>query len=140
MPSPDTKRSLSPPVPPVALRVHAGRRPIVVELAGEIDAYTAPGLSRRLSRLPADDMIVDLAQVTFLGCAGLTVLLRLRARLHAGGRTLSLDGVSPLFRRVITLVDLQDVLPCRPAARAHGDHRAGIPIPALTSVRCRGTR
>ncbi|MGQ0837255.1 anti-sigma factor antagonist [Actinokineospora sp.] len=86
----------------------------VVELSGEIDAATAPDLVTRLLRLPPRDVIVDLSGVSFLGVAGLTMLLRLRGHLIAGGGTLRLAAPTHQVRRLITLAALHDLLPCWP--------------------------
>jgi len=95
----------------VAVRAHYATHPTVVELAGEIDIVTAPYL-RLLLGLPAGDVVMDLTRVTFLACAGLTELLRLRTHLHQTGAVLRLAGASPGIRRVITLTELQKLLPC----------------------------
>ncbi|MEO6086352.1 MAG: STAS domain-containing protein [Umezawaea sp.] len=88
----------------------------VVEISGDVDAGTAPGLRRQLLRLPPHNVALDLSGVTFLGAAGLTVLLRARYRIHLGGGTLCLVAVPPAVRRLITMTGLHDTLPCRHGA------------------------
>ncbi|MEI2810236.1 MAG: STAS domain-containing protein [Nocardioides sp.] len=60
----------------LATRDLAGR--VVIEVAGEIDVYTAPKLRDRLSDLVAEgahDLIVDMEGVEFLDSTGLGVLV-----------------------------------------------------------------
>jgi anti-sigma B factor antagonist len=58
----------------------AGRGRAVVEVAGELDTYTAPLLEAcvrgQLVRPGLRALVVDLSQVSFLGAAGLAVLAR----------------------------------------------------------------
>ena len=46
----------------------------VVSIRGEIDVSSVPDLSRRLAGLP-DPILLDLSQVEFVDCSGLTILL-----------------------------------------------------------------
>lgn len=50
--------------------------PVVVRVAGEVDADTAPRLAAalRAARPCGDPLVVDLGRVTFLGAAGVRVL------------------------------------------------------------------
>ncbi|WP_448608316.1 STAS domain-containing protein [Geodermatophilus sp. URMC 60] len=63
-----------------------GERPgrVVVEVTGEVDGYTAPllqlCLDSQAARPSLRELVVDLAQVTFLGAAGVTVLVQAHRR------------------------------------------------------------
>jgi anti-sigma B factor antagonist len=57
----------------------------VVALSGEVDALTAPRISAYLDTLTCDDhpdIVVDLRDVDFIDCSGLTVLCRARRRVR----------------------------------------------------------
>lgn len=107
-------RSRAPaPDPPSALRVQLATADLtVVELCGDIDVSTAPHLLLRLLRLPPHDFVVDLSRVTFMGVAGMTLLMQLRDHLLLGGGTLRLAEAPPTVLRLIALTELQDFLPC----------------------------
>lgn len=60
------------------------RFPLVVEIRGEIDIQSAPGLRDELPRVIrrcGPELALDLAGVTFMDGAGLNVLLATRRRL-----------------------------------------------------------
>lgn len=95
----------------LAVRMLCVLRPIVVELGGQIDIANAPCL-RGLLRLPVGDVVVDLTEVTFMACAGLTLLLDLRAHLDTTDSALRLVGIPLAIQRLIALAELQELLPC----------------------------
>jgi len=80
----------------------------VVRLRGEYDALTAPDLLRAIrDELAArpDVVAVDLSGVTFLGVAGLDVLLTMRQLAAADGSVLELVGSPPpIVARLLGLV------------------------------------
>jgi anti-sigma B factor antagonist len=69
-----------------------GRGRVVVTVRGEVDAYTAPLLEAcldgQMARRKVRAVVVDLAQVTHLGAAGIAVLLRGRRRCLSRGTRL----------------------------------------------------
>ncbi|WP_378248366.1 STAS domain-containing protein [Actinokineospora guangxiensis] len=95
--------------------------PAVMAISGEVDGCTVARLRQVSSR--AGDITVDLSRVSFLGCAGLTVLLELRSRLLDSGSTLRLVGLTPLVNRVIGLAGLGELL-----FESAEDGRAATPI------------
>jgi anti-sigma B factor antagonist len=109
----------------LSTRTVAGRR--VLEVAGEIDVYTAPQLRQRLiSLVEAGDrqVVVDLGRVDFLDSTGLGVLVGALKRLRGVDGELTLvcpqERLLKIFRitgldRVFTLYDSVD------AATAGGD-------------------
>jgi anti-sigma B factor antagonist len=109
----------------LSTRTVAGRR--VLEVAGEIDVYTAPQLRQRLiSLVEAGDrrVVVDLGRVDFLDSTGLGVLVGALKRLRGVNGELNLvcaqERLLKIFRitgldRVFTLYDSVD------AATAGGD-------------------
>ncbi|KUL77978.1 anti-anti-sigma factor [Streptomyces sp. NRRL WC-3605] len=78
-------------------------------LRGEIDLSTATSLMMRLDALtsaPSPDLVLDLRGVTFIDCAGLGVLCRVRNRVRAREGRLRLVSESARFRRMLRLADL----------------------------------
>lgn len=99
---------------PVPLTVTALRHPrsLVVQVAGEVDAHTAPEMQNVLEHALAARtrlVVVDLSQVRFLGCAGLTVLVEARRR--AEQRTwLRVVATGRVTRRPLSLTELDQYL------------------------------
>ncbi len=118
----------------LSTRTVAGRR--VLEVAGEIDVYTAPQLRQRLiSLVEAGDrrVVVDLGRVDFLDSTGLGVLVGALKRLRGVNGELTLvcaqERLLKIFRitgldRVFTLYDSVD------AATDGGDGAADPPATA----------
>jgi anti-anti-sigma factor len=105
----------SPDTPSVGLDLRYAPCLTLVALSGEIDICTVPYLRKLLLPVAGEvvnDVEVDMARVSFMACAGLYLLLELRARLAGTGATLRLTGATPAIRRLITLTDLQALLPC----------------------------
>jgi len=73
----------------VAVEPASGRSASVVRVAGQVDDYTAPLLAAcllpRIQRGPELELVVNLEEVTFLGAAGLSILLRARERCESLG-------------------------------------------------------
>lgn len=82
--------------------------PLVVHLAGEIDAATTPTLRRSIERCDRDPSIaaIDLSEVTFFSAAGV------RAFTEAGWPSRPHVDIiaSPIVRRVLALCDLDFLL------------------------------
>jgi anti-anti-sigma factor len=112
---------------------------VVVEVVGEVDAYTAPLLDACLTtqtrRHGVATLTVDMRRVTFLGAAGVSVLARAQHRCRMRGARLAVvpDGRGRVVRP-IRLCGLDDVLRPGPAdagaavsraVRAGGPPRAG---------------
>ncbi|MBM7808243.1 anti-anti-sigma factor [Geodermatophilus bullaregiensis] len=94
---------------------------VVVEVAGEVDAYTAPLLDACLStqtrRRGVSELTVDMERVTFLGAAGVSVLARVQRRCRVrGARLVVVRGGRRSVQRPIRLCGLTDVLPAEPGA------------------------
>jgi anti-anti-sigma factor len=90
----------------------AGGRHLLV-LRGELDMGSAPTLTGLLESLASDggdDVVVDLAGVTFVDSSGLKVLLEAHARAVADGRAVIVRRAGPQVRRVIDLSGIDGVL------------------------------
>ena len=95
---------------------------LLVALGGEVDVEMDGDLVaivEAVTRAQPADVVVDLAQVTFLGSWGLGFLVRLKLAVRAG-RTLTVVGVPDRIRRVITVVGLESLL---------SEHDTGPPSP-----------
>jgi anti-sigma B factor antagonist len=82
----------------------------VVEIHGEIDIFSAPGLRDELLRVirrHGPQLALDLAGVTFIDCAGVNVLLATRRRAGLENGSVDVIGASPRVRRVISLLGLE---------------------------------
>lgn len=91
-----------------------------LEIAGEIDYVTSPQLREVLLVLvaasSAEEVVVDLSQVTFIDASGLRPLLEAQAVLRADGRRMRLRAVSPWVQRIIEIAEATDELRLPPAS------------------------
>ena len=97
-----------------ALSVHRRSRApgvSVVTAVGEIDLLTAPRLRRALSRACEGVTFVDLTRVTFLGAAGLTVLLTANDEAVRAGRRFGLVGAAGTARRSLEISGVAGLVP-----------------------------
>jgi len=98
----------------------------VVHVVGEIDTLTAPVLRAQLDEhIPSVPLLVlDLSEVTFLGSAGLAVLVAAKDAADADGHTLRLVCGSRIVIRaleatgLLTLFDVADGVPEALGSRA----------------------
>lgn len=86
-------------------------RGVVVELRGELDVVSAPALRRRLLELVARhderSFVLDLSRLTFVGSAGIAVLVVVERAVRERGGTLTLDGVSAATRRLLRVAGVE---------------------------------
>jgi anti-sigma B factor antagonist len=85
---------------------------VVLRVSGEIDISATPLFNERLADVIAagdDDVAVDLAEVTFIDSAGLTVLVLARQQLGAAGRKLLIARPSAPVTRVLEIAGLDVV-------------------------------
>ncbi|MFJ9348234.1 STAS domain-containing protein [Streptomyces sp. NPDC101237] len=98
------------PVPSSAVRTLDGTT--VMTLHGEIDLKTSIPLMSRLDARtagPCPDLVLDLSRVSFIDCAGLSVLCRALNRVRARHGRLLLVTDSGRFRRILHAAGLGDV-------------------------------
>jgi anti-anti-sigma factor len=92
---------------------------LVIQAAGEIDVVTAPQLAEAIagaSAQPADAVVVDLTEVTFLGSAGLAVLVG--AQEQVGDRGFRIVAGTTIVLRSLMVTGLTDVLDAFPTLDA----------------------
>ncbi|MBD3007462.1 STAS domain-containing protein [Streptomyces sp. 5-10] len=97
--------------PAFGVRVHALGGVTVAEIAGELDIFAVGRIVARLDSLVqarCPDLILDLRPVTFLDCAGLSLLCRLRNRVLERDGRLRLVISDPRFLRLLRMVRLDD--------------------------------
>jgi anti-sigma B factor antagonist len=104
---------------PDALLAHAAlaavvehvKRGVVVELRGELDVVSAPELRRRLlefvARHDERSFVLDLSGLTFVGSAGIAVLVVVDRAVRERGGTLTLDGASAATRRLLRVAGVE---------------------------------
>ncbi len=108
-----------------------GPRPgsVVVEVTGEVDAYTAPALEVCLQSQARQRglrvLVVDLSAVTFLGPAGVAVLARAHRRCLARGAWLAVR--TGRRRHVLRLLQLAGLARLVAVDRSEPEPRGGGP-------------
>lgn len=97
---------------------------MIVEVVGELDFATAPLLEEVLSRggaVATGRVVVDVSHVTFMGAAGLGVLVGAHYRLLGDCREgLVVRGASGIRRRIVELAELSLLLEDTDSAGAAG--------------------
>ena len=100
-----------------------------IALDGEIDIATAPAIRRFLmAAIGGGDvhLAVDMSGVTFIGAAGIGVLVGAANRAREAGGGLLLLAPSPQVRRLLDVLHLDAILPAA--------QRSGGPFVAATSL------
>ena len=86
----------------------------IVHVSGELDAYTAARLRDSLAGLisaGSRHIVVDLADVSFMGASGLGVLVGAGKRLRRDDGRLLLRSAPPSARKMIEITGLDATLP-----------------------------
>lgn len=85
---------------------------ILVTVAGEIDAYTAPKLKEELSPFAEVDntIIVNLKNVSYLDSTGLGVFVSLFKQLKKNEGELKLTGLSDRLKRLFNITGLSNIM------------------------------
>ncbi|CNE50224.1 lipid asymmetry maintenance protein MlaB [Yersinia nurmii] len=80
-------------------------------LIGDLDRETLLPLWQRRDTLLADKTGLDVAQLQRVDSSGLALLVHLREELHQRGVELKISGVSDRLATLITLYNLQEIIP-----------------------------
>jgi len=80
-------------------------------LRGELGRETLLPLWNQRQTLMAGVNTIDVAGLARVDSAGLAMLVHLREQAEQGGVTLSLTGVTDRLRTLITLYNLQNIIP-----------------------------
>ena len=73
-----------------------------LELIGRITSESAPRLRQEIDKV-SGNLVIDFGKVTFMGSAGLGVLLAAHKRMAANGKQLCLCDVAPPIRNIFSL-------------------------------------
>jgi len=85
----------------------------VVAVAGELDLVTAPEVAAAVAGLIDSghhSVVLDTADLTFMGAAGLRILDSAGNRLHSSGGSLTIRSPSPLLRRLLDIAGLSEIV------------------------------
>jgi anti-anti-sigma factor len=88
-------------------------RTVELRVRGELDIASAPDLARALEVLvPADHrvLVLDLAELSFLDCAGMRPIRSALCALRRQGGTLVIRHPQPLVERALRLAGLGEAL------------------------------
>jgi anti-anti-sigma factor len=101
--------------PPFAVRViSTGERAARVLVKGELDLASSPNLDRAITRAlaDADDVVLDLSQVSFIDSTGLsTILAGVSTSQLNGGRLTISSTLAPQARKLFELAGMDSALP-----------------------------
>jgi anti-sigma B factor antagonist len=103
---------------------------MTLALKGELDLAGAPSLEREIEALPwpqLAELVVDLAELTFIDSTGLSVLIRASQRAAAEGLLFSVVRAPMQPRRLFSLAGVTaglNVLPLEPSDPAETDSTA----------------
>lgn len=79
---------------------------LVLTPRGEMDVHTAPELGRiatEAMQQTAPVVVIDLSQLSFMDCSGVTVLLTIRREVLSRGGRVSLEGASAGVEKLLRL-------------------------------------
>lgn len=98
------------------LTIRSERREVmhVVGLSGELDLATAPRLRAELQAVEASDaaeIVLDLADLSFIDSSGLQLIINAEARSRANGKRLALRRGQAPVHRIFELTATVDSLP-----------------------------
>jgi anti-sigma B factor antagonist len=94
-------------------RLCAGSPVPTIEVAGEIDVESGPRLREQAGLIMwahGPQLALDLANVTFIDCAGVSALLAICRSARTLGGSVRLATASPCVRRLARITGLQPVL------------------------------
>ncbi len=104
----------------------------IVDVAGEVDVFSAPELANQLTQLfdaGRRIVMVDLTAVTFLDSTGLGTLVAARNRAEEAGGQLPVIGSGDRVMKLFRITGLEDVFEIYPSIDA-----------AITATRAAGRR
>jgi anti-sigma B factor antagonist len=80
-------------------------------MLGELDTHTASQLAEQLDTIAdGTPLVLDVAGVSFISSAGLSVILSTQRRLVGSGGSLTLRSPTPTISRLVELSGLSDTL------------------------------
>lgn len=109
---------------------------VVVALDGEFDLGTVDRVDEKLGSFrPSDDIVIDLRRTTFIDSVTLARLVSAARRQSTGGGRLVLaEAGSSAVRRVLSITQLDRVLPYADTVEAAVELLRGAPHPGAPST------
>ncbi|MFC7372764.1 STAS domain-containing protein [Fictibacillus iocasae] len=92
---------------------HTNEHTHSLELAGEVDAYTAPKLKEVLVPLTekeGQEIIIDLSQIEYMDSTGLGIFVGALKSTKANNGSLKLRGMTERVRRIFEITGLTEVM------------------------------
>lgn len=84
----------------------------VLRLSGDIDIATVGPIRDHLLALEDAILTLDFCDVSFMGAAGVNLLVQVQGRLRERGGKLVLYGIQPNQMRVLAVLGLADFFDC----------------------------
>ena len=107
---------------PTQLELEARQQVTVARLTGEIDLANAASLGTTLAGAvtnTAPGLVVDLSAVSYFDSAGIRLLFDLAGRLSGRGQRLhAVVDPSSRIAYMLSIVDLETIVPCHPTVEA----------------------
>jgi anti-sigma B factor antagonist len=91
----------------------------VLELTGELDFHTAPQVRAALQSVtlhPGQQLVIDLAQVTFCDSSGIASLVAARNHAESAQAGIALAAVPEEVARIFRIIGLDQIFPTYPTA------------------------
>jgi len=91
---------------------------VVLDVAGEVDVYTAPNFKEALHKVIDDGqrhLIVNMEQVTYMDSSGFGTLLGALKRVRSDGGTVNLVKVSGAIDRMLNITRLNTIFNVLPS-------------------------
>jgi anti-sigma B factor antagonist len=104
----------------------------VVDVAGEVDVFSAPELAEQLTQLfdaGRQTVVVDLTSVTFLDSTGLGTLVAARNRAEEAGGRLPIIGNAERVLKLFRITGLDEVFEIYPSIEAAITATTAKPVP-----------
>lgn len=98
---------------PFELRVSFSASRTVLQVGGEVDVLTAPGLGALLDALvdrSDSDVVIDLRDIHFMDASGLGVIAAASGRLRGSARRLIVASPPPTVRRILELTGMNELI------------------------------
>jgi anti-sigma B factor antagonist len=100
----------------LAVRTAPGDGNMVMSLEGELDLVSAPRLRDALAAVNGanlDELVLDLADLTYIDSVGIGLLVASRRRLESEGCGFALRNPGPSVRRLLEITGLEEYLGLR---------------------------
>jgi anti-sigma B factor antagonist len=118
----------------LTVRVRPSNHDTVVQVRGDLDIETDESFQQillHIMRSYSPRLLLDLASVSFMDCAGLHALVMTRRRAEMRKGTVRLVAASATVRRVMAITRMTDVFPITgTGATAPGAHPTGFRLVA----------